>query len=84
MTTPPAIEPHAIYSGLQLMRNLAISPDTLTCWCEFNGLRRFKPGTRNFYFLGSDVIDFIVSHPNGVINPKTAKAKQAARKGGSK
>lgn len=87
MTTPPAILPDGIYSGKQVVANLGISPNTLASWVYFNGLGVIQPGTSRRFYLGRELIDFMVKHrAGGVRMPRTAKERAeiaAQMKGGA-
>lgn len=78
--TGPAIVASGVYSRSELETRLGISNTTMSAWIEFNGLEPWQPGTKESYFYGQDVIDWMRSHKDGINRPKTAKAKAAARK----
>lgn len=82
MTTQPAIVPDGIYSRQQVEKNLGISDGTLTAWIEFNGLEPIRPGTKSAYFLGSEVIAFMVKFRAGNIVRPTGKQRAELRKKG--
>lgn len=82
LTAPrgPAIVCDGVYSRSEVESLLGISNTTMSAWIEFNGLTPWQPGTKESYFYGQDVIDWMRAHKDGITRPKTAKAKAAARK----
>lgn len=79
-TAAPAIVPGCLYTRGQVESYLGIGDGTTTIWIDFFDLQPIQPGTAKQYFLGSEVIDFMVKNRNGIIKPKTSKAKADARK----
>lgn len=76
----PAIVANGIYSRTEVESRLGISNVTMSAWIEFNQLEPIQPGTKEMYFFGQDLIDWMRAHKKGIVKPKTAKAKAAARK----
>lgn len=77
--TPPAIQPDGLYRRDQVQDNLGIGDTTLTGWIDFHGLTPIQPGTRFQYFLGSELIAFMIRNRAGIDKPKNAKEKAARR-----
>lgn len=63
MTSNPLIVPNALYTTEQLISSLDISSATLHAWIG-QGLRSAKRGTKRRYFLGQDVISFMLDLPS--------------------
>lgn len=76
----PAITSDGIYTRAQVEAYLGIGDTTITGWVEFQGLRPIQPGTRFQYYLGSELIAWMVANRNGIDKPKTAKEKNERRK----
>jgi hypothetical protein len=60
----PLILPWGLYSRVQIMDKLKIGKSTLSKWLT-HGLRPIKPETKAEYFLGSEVIQFMVDFRDG-------------------
>jgi len=76
----PAIVADGLYTRTQLEDQLRVSNVTFSAWIEFNGLEGFQPGTKETYFVGRDVIEWMRQHKTGITKPRTPKEKAEARK----
>lgn len=74
-----AIIPDGIYTRTQVEQSLGIGGNTLTGWIDQFGLGVIQPGTTKQYFLGSDLIQFMVTYRDGLKIARTAKGKAEAR-----
>lgn len=77
-TDRPAIESGSIYTRQQVQNNLHLAKETMTLWV-LKGLPIYQPGTKSMYFLGSEIIAFIVKNPTLKDKPKTAKERNLLR-----
>ena len=50
-----------IYTRDQISAALGVSPVTVDKWCN-QGLQRSQRGTRAYFYLGDDLIDFLFPH----------------------
>jgi hypothetical protein len=80
IVTMPAVVPDGIYSAVQLAENLGVGHVTISDWVRYNGLPVIQPGTRRHFFLGSEVIEFMITHrAGGISRPEKPAAKGGAQ-----
>lgn len=75
MTDGPLIVEHGLYSREQVMKLLRVASETLQQW-QRDGLPVCCRGTKQYYFFGADVIDFLrAGKPN-----RSARRKGVSRR----
>ncbi len=77
-TIPATIDRGGIYSTPQVLGAMGISDKTLTLWTR-NGLKAYRPGTNSMFFIGSEIIDFVIANPTLKDKSQKAPSRRGAK-----